>query len=239
MKKSPYPQRKKALLWGSLALVCFLAVLALSFLESAPCFTLEQAMRQAEQRYCTQETTVLDSKTQDNTTFYLTGNEDVLMVIPCSHNPLIRLKEMGNRLSCFDRNGYSFAQDQGVPGTYAASMVLEDQESQTCCIFVLGTTELPQAASVQVSVPKINHTAYGDGEPPFTWSDQAEIRQSPYGYGFFYVMKVIPISDSYFSSTSEAYHFFQLTFQDPEGTPVAELNSYGFSAQIQGTNSLS
>lgn len=43
MKKAFFPQKKKALLWGGLALACLLLFLLLRGLDNAPSLTLEQA----------------------------------------------------------------------------------------------------------------------------------------------------------------------------------------------------
>lgn len=234
MKKSPYPQRKKALLWGSLALVCFLAVLSLTFLESAPCFTLEQAMGQAETQNAAQKTRLLDSQTLDNTTFYLTGNEDVLMVIPFYGNPLVRLKKLGNDISCFDRSPNSPAQAQQPSRLWGASMSLKDTAHDRVVACVLGTTQLPEAASVTVAAALASIDSTGEeAVPDPLWIGATQVMDGPDGYDYFWLWTVLPPADN------AHYYIYSLTLFDQAGKPITTLDPEEFSWSIQGERSIS
>lgn len=236
MKKAFFPQKKKALLWGGLALACLLLFLLLRGLDNAPSLTLDQTLREAERQNCTAQTTVLDTKTLDNTTFFLTGNQDVLMIVPFYRNPLVRLKEASHANFCFDLGAVPFDPAQRAGSLCGFSMDLEDEGHDRFFACLLGTTQLPEAATVKATAALsfVGNTA--EDETPSTlwtlWTGTAPVKQSPYGYGFFWLWTELP------PTGVNHYYVYTLTLFDQVGNQLAALGPRGFSSAIRGYHTI-
>lgn len=231
MKKASFPQKKKALLWGGLALACLLLFLLLWGLDNAPSLTLEQTLREAERQNCTAQTTVLDTKTVDNTTFSLTGNQDVLMIVPFSRNPLVRLKEAAS--FCFDLGAVPFDPAQRAGSLCGFSMDLEDEGHDRLFVCLLGTTQLPEAATVKATAALsfVGNTAE-DETLPSLWTGTTQVLQSPYGYGFFWLWTELPLTGV------NHYYIYTLTLFDQAGNQLDALGPRGFSSAIRGYHTI-
>ena len=233
MKKASFPQKKKALLWGGLALACLLLFLLLRGLDNAPSLTLEQTLREAERQNCTAQTTVLDTKTLDNTTFSLTGNQDVLMLVPFYRNPLVRLREASHTSFCFDLGASPFDPAQGAGSLCGFSMDLEDEGHDRLFACLLGATQLPEAATVKATAALsfVGNTAE-DETLPTLWTGTAPVKQSPYGYGFFWLWTELP------PTGANNYYVYTLTLFDQAGNQLAALGPRGFSSAIRGYHTI-
>lgn len=233
MKKASFPQKKKALLWGGLALAFLLLFLLLWGLDNAPSLTLEQTLREAERQNCTGQTTVLDTKTVDNTTFSLTGNQDVLMIVPFSRNPLVRLKEASHASFCFDLGAVPFDPAQRAGSLCGFSMDLEDEGHDRLFACLLGTTQLPEAATVKATAALsfVGNTAE-DETLPSLWTGTTHVLQSPYGYGFFWLWTELP------PTGANNYYVYTLTLFDQAGDQLTALGPRGFSSAIRGYHTI-
>lgn len=231
MKKASFPQKKKALLWGGLALACLLLFLLLWGLDNAPSLTLEQTLREAERQNCTAQTTVLGTKTVDNTTFSLTGNQDVLMIVPFSRNPLVRLKEAAS--FCFDLGAVPFDPAQQAGSLCGFSMDLKDEGHDRLFACLLGTTQLPEAATVKATAALsfVGNTAE-DETLPSLWTGTTQVLQSPYGYGFFWLWTELP------PTGVNNHYVYTLTLFDQAGNQLDALGPRGFSSAIRGYHTI-
>lgn len=233
MKKASFPQKKKALLWGGLALACLLLFLLLRGLDNAPSLTLEQTLREAERQNCTAQTTVLDTKTVDNTTFSLTGNQDVLMIVPFYRNPLVRLKEASHVSFCFDLGAVPFDPAQRAGSLCGFSMDLEDEGHDRLFACLLGTTQLPEAATVKATAALSFVGNIAEDETlPSLWTGTTQVLQSPYGYGFFWPWTELPLT------SVNHYYIYTLTLFDQAGNQLTALVPRGFSSAIRGYHTI-
>ena len=102
MKRHCFTGKQRAFLWSGLALLALLLLATLYLLTNRPAFTPAQAIREAERREATQQTTLLDTVSMDDTDLFLLGNQDVLMVVPFPQHVLSRLGYAGHSLLTLD-----------------------------------------------------------------------------------------------------------------------------------------
>lgn len=222
MRRHCLTGKQRALRWTILALAVLLLALGLYWLDARPCLTAEQAIREAERRETTQETTLLDTHTIQANDYLLTGNEDVLLVVRFRQHLLARLLSPSGYLIAFDRGLPPFDPAQEAAPLRCGRLILEEEEpsSGPRFLLVLGTTDHPQGASVVLTA-----------ETADTWTSTVPLAESPFGYRYFWFWKELPPRQEEVWEEDNC----TVTLLDDQGNPLGSLTSRGFSLSGSGT----
>lgn len=138
MKHTPWPRRKKALVWGGIAAVLFLLLL----LTHKICLTPTQAIRAAEAETGTGKTEVVMTLSYQDVPLYLTRNDKALLLVPFSR----KIDSEGKRY-------LTLVDCTLTPGQIQAggAMIndLSDLNNPQHIFLLFGYTDLPGAVSIE------------------------------------------------------------------------------------------
>lgn len=212
MKRHCFTGKHRALLWSGLALLALLLLTVLYLLINQPSFTPTQAIRAAESREFTQQTTLLDTTTIDDTDLFLLGNQDVLMVVPFPQPILSRLGYTGHSLLTLDPAQPLFDQAQERVPLRCAQLVLVGEDNVPQFQLFVGMTNLPEAAAVTLTP-----------EDKALRSGTVTLEESPFGYRYFWAWADLPPQ---WDAESTGY---TITLLDAARQPLNQLTDEGFS----------
>lgn len=183
MKRHCLTGKQRAFRWTILALAVLLLALGLYWLDTRPCLTADQAIREAERREATRQTVLLKTHTVQDTDYLLTGNEDVLLVVRFRQQVLKRLLSAPGYLIAFDRGLPPFDPAQEGAPLRCGHLILEpaDGTASPRFLLVLGTTDHPQGTSVVLTA-----------ETADAWTAAVPLEESPFGYRYFWFWKELP-----------------------------------------------
>lgn len=232
MKRHCLTGKQRAFRWTILALAVLLLALGLYWLDTRPCLTADQAIREAERREATQQTVLLETHTIQDTDFLLTGNEDVLLVVRFHQRLLERFLSTPGYLIAFDRSLPPFDPAQDTAPLRCGQLILEpaDGASSPRFLLVLGTTDHPQGTSVVLTA-----------ETADAWTAAVPLEESPFGYRYFWFWKELPPRQEAETSAAPLEETAwegdcTVTLLDGQGTPLGSLTARGFS--LSGSGSL-
>lgn len=234
MKRHCLTGKQRAFRWTILALAVLLLALGLYWLDTRPCLTADQAIREAERREATRQTVLLKTHTVQDTDYLLTGNEDVLLVVRFRQQVLKRLLSAPGYLIAFDRGLPPFDPAQEGAPLRCGHLILEpaDGTASPRFLLVLGTTDHPQGASVVLTA-----------ETADAWTAAVPLEESPFGYRYFWFWKELPPRQEEKASASAApleetawEGDCTITLLDGQGQSLGSLTSQGFS--LSGSGSL-
>lgn len=232
MKRHCLTGKQRAFRWTILALAVLLLALGLYWLDTRPCLTADQAIREAERREATRQTVLLKTHTVQDTDYLLTGNEDVLLVVRFHQRLLERLLSTPGYLIAFDRGLPPFDPAQEAAPLRCGRLILEpaDGASSPRFLLVLGTTDHPQGACVVLTA-----------ETADTWTATVPLEESPFGYRYFWFWKELPPRQEAETSAAPLEETAwegdcTVTLLDGQGTPLGILTARGFS--LSGSGSL-
>ena len=213
MKRHCFTGKQRAFLWSGLALLALLLLAALYLLTNRPAFTPAQAIREAERREATQQTTLLDTVSMDDTDLFLLGNQDVLMVVPFPQHVLSRLGYAGHSLLTLDPDQPLYDQDQEEIPLRCAQLILEGEDNVPRFQLLVGITDQPEAVAVTLAP-----------ETGTLWSGTVPLEESPFGYRYFWVWADLPPQIKAETNTD-----YTVTLLDEAGQPLDQLTGDGFS----------
>lgn len=232
MKRHCLTGKQRAFRWTILALAVLLLALGLYWLDTRPCLTADQAIREAERREATRQTVLLKTHTVQDTDYLLTGNEDVLLVVRFRQQVLKRLLSAPGYLIAFDRGLPPFDPAQEGAPLRCGHLILEpaDGTASPRFLLVLGTTDHPQGTSVVLTA-----------ETADAWTAAVPLEESPFGYRYFWFWKELPPRQEAETSAAPLEETTwegdcTVTLLDGQGTPLGSLTARGFS--LSGSGSL-
>ena len=225
MKRHCLTGKQRAFRWTILALAVLLLALGLYWLDTRPCLTADQAIREAERREATRQTVLLKTHTVQDT--------DYLLVVRFRQQVLKRLLSAPGYLIAFDRGLPPFDPAQEGAPLRCGHLILEpaDGTASPRFLLVLGTTDHPQGTSVVLTA-----------ETADAWTAAVPLEESPFGYRYFWFWKELPPPRQEAETSAAPLEETAwegdctVTLLDGQGTPLGSLTARGFS--LSGSGSL-
>lgn len=218
-------QKQTTKLWGSLALAALVLTALLWFLFNRVTLTTTQAVRQAAQFQQIAPLTQLDEAEVPGFHFLLTGNQDNLVLLGWGDPLRDRWTQSSNPLLSLDLTA-------GDPALQTASCsVWNDGEEETPereLLVVLGSSDLPQAASACIDAALYDWETYSRSES--LWVEMVPLTRRSQGDAVFWLVRDERLEDSHAS-----LHYV-VTLLDADGKTLAtaeHLNERGTARPIQ------
>lgn len=183
MKRSLRTQKQNTIRWAAAILLLLALMKGLDFWEHHPVYSPEQALRSAEAWLGAEETEVIAVKEAYGAAFYLSYNEDTLMLTPFQFGLSSNRWNQG-------RPELSLALRQGSHPVQANFLTYTDPDTHTEHLQIIGIVSLPDAVTV---------TAYHPGSTEVN-PLHSEIHKTNSGVQYFWIWEDsssdVPLNDT-------------------------------------------